>query len=450
MTRRQVGVLALTAITAVIAVVVVMAVGRGSTGTSNSIPSLVIGTPVPTPANGKTTPPPVDATALQRLAGILNTMHQDAFNPQAPSTKGSSLTGGLFINWRGDWDGSLSTASDNTNVQTSGSSDDQTGASPRHDPVVDLMYLRNLRAFMYYAPSDHSFDGDAARMDPIVRAEFANYTYYRSWIYFQLLDLNAFQPHAGWDLLAEHFVQGVYKGFYNASAGTIIDKSHNNYRTDFAAESAAAFADAGSRFNDSALTAAAKSITEHLLTYAEDPNTHLFPLQMNYQQGGDAVGQAQIKIGEQAQTLDSLLTVYDHIRIPQFLNAVKAAVDEMYNPALGLHDTLNGGFFFSVDYDGKGLQSAYKESRQAWMVQLLGHLNADAGGQAQRLAEMTSVVANKMWQNALNGYVYRTTDNWGVYTNHSGPNHTAVDENFVTSEAMGIAGNVLAPSLVVP
>ena len=450
MTRRQVGVLALTAITAVIAVVLVMALGRGSASApSQSSPSITFGTALARPSHGAT-PPPVDVKSLQRLADILNTMHQDAFNAQAPSTKGSSLPGGLYINWRGDWGGDPSTASDNTNIQTSGSSDDQTGASPRHDPVVDLMYLRNLRAYMHYAPSDHSFDGDAARMDPIVRAEFAGYTYYRSWIYFQLLDLNAFQPRAGWDLLAEHFVQGVYHGFYNSSAGTIIDKSHNNYRTDFAAESAAAFADAGARFNDSAMTAAAKSTTEHLLTYAQDPNTHLFPLQMNYQQGGDAVGQAQIKLGEQAQTLDSLLTVYDHIHITQILTAVKGAVDEMYNPALGLYDTLNGGFFYSVDYDGKGPQSAYKESRQAWMVQLLGHLTTDAGGQTQRLADMTSVVANKMWQNALHGYVYRTSDNWGVYTNHSGPNHTAVDENFVTSEAMGIAGNVLAPSLVVP
>ena len=452
MTRRQVGVLTLAAITGVIAVVLVMAVGRGSSPPQSQTSPSITGFPTlpGQPSTGKQTPPPVDVKSLQRLADILTTMHQAAFNAQAPSTKGSSLPGGLYINWRGDWDGDPSTASDNTNIQTSGSSDDQTGASPRHDPVVDLMYLRNLRAFMYYAPNDHSFDGDAARMDPIVRAEFAGYTYYRSWIYFQLLDLNAFQPHKGWDLLAEHFVQGVYHGFYNSAAGTIIDKSHNNYRTDFAAESAAAFADAGARFNDSAMTAAAKSTTEHLLTYAQDPNTHLYPLQMNYQQGGDAVGQAQIKIGEQAQTLDSLLTVYDHIRIPQILSAVKAAVDEMYNPALGLYDSLNGGFFFSVDYDGKGLQSAYKESRQAWMVQLLGHLNADARGQAQRLADMTSVVANKMWQNALHGYVYRTSDNWGVYTNHSGPNHTAVDENFVTSEAMGIAGNVLAPSVVVP
>jgi hypothetical protein len=79
------------------------------------------------------------------------------------------------------------------------------------------------------------------------------------------------------------------------------------------------------------------------------------------------------------------------------------------------------------------------------MVATLTHLNTDVGGQEQRIAEMTSVVLDKLWQNALHGYVYRVTPSYGVYTNHSGTAHTSVDENFVTSEAMGIAGNVLAP-----
>jgi hypothetical protein len=79
------------------------------------------------------------------------------------------------------------------------------------------------------------------------------------------------------------------------------------------------------------------------------------------------------------------------------------------------------------------------------MLATVDHLNREVGGQDQRMAEMQSVVLQKLWQNALHGYVYRTTPSFGVYTNHSGPNHTSVDENFVTSEAMGIAGNVLAP-----
>jgi hypothetical protein len=446
MTRRQQGLLALIAITALVAVILVLVVGRGQGGSPTSTPSYTF-PPTPLQTAPPSTPGAPQATAIQRLADILNDMHTDAFNPQAPPTKSSNLPGGLFINWRGDWTGDLSTAGDNTNVQTSGASDDQTGASPRHDPVTDLMYMRNLAAYMYYRPSDHAFDADAARMEPIVKAEFAGYTYYRAWIYFQLRDLATFQPNAGWDQLAHAYVEAVYKDFYNPSAGTVVDKSHDNYRTDFAAESAAAFADAGARYNDSQLTAAAKSTTQHLLAQAEDPNTHLFPLQMNISTSGgaDQVGDPQIKMGEEAQTLDSLLTVYDHLHEPQILTAVKAAVDELYSPGLGMHDTLNGGFFFDVQSDGGGLQTAYKESRQAWMLQTLDHLNREIGGQAQRIAEMTNVVLNKLWQSSITGYVYRTTDNFGIYTNHSGPSHTSVQENFVTSEAMGIAGNVLAP-----
>jgi hypothetical protein len=446
MTRRQQGIIALIATTAVVAVVLVLVVGRGQNSPPTSTPSFSLpSSPLPTAAPTTATAP--GATAMQRLADILNDMHQDGFNPQAPSTKSSSLPGGLFVNWRGDWDGDLSTAGDNTNVQTSGVSDDQAGSSPRHDPVTDLMYMRNLRAYMHYAPNDHAFDADAARMEPIVKAEFAGYTYYRAWIYFQLRDLATFDPSGGWDQLAHNYVEAVYKNFYNTSAGTVIDKSHNNYRTDFAAESAAAFADAGARYNDPQLTQAARSTAEHLLSQAADPNTHLFPLQMNISTNGgaDQIGDPQIKMGEEAQTLDSLLTVYDHIHIPQILTAVTAAVNELYNPKLGIHDPLAGGFFFDIQSDGSGLQSAYKETRQAWMLQTLNHLNREIGGQAQRIAEMTNVVLDKMWQSSISGYVYRTTDGWGIYTNHSGPSHTAVPENFVTSEAMGIAGNVLVP-----
>jgi hypothetical protein len=444
MTRRQQGLIALVALTAIVAVVAVLVLGRGGQPSPpESSPSYTY--PPSTSPTRTPQPSAITPTAAKRLADVLTEMHTDAFNATAPPTKGSSLPGGLYINWRGDWDGNPATAGDNTNVQTNGASDDQNGASPRHDPVVDLMYLRNLRAYMYHFPSDHSFVADAARIEPIVKAEFAGYTYYRSWIYFQLRDLDRFEPSAGWDTLAHHFVDAVYHNFFNSAAGTVIDKSHNNYRTDFAAESAAAFADAGARYNEPDLTAAARATTHHLLQSAADPNTHLFPLQMNYAPSGDSVGQAQIKMGEQAQTLDSLLTVYDHVHDPAILAAVRAAVDELYSTRLGLHDALLGGFFFSVNSDGSGLSNSYKETRQAWMLATLEHLNTEVGGQEQRIAEMQKVVLGQLWQSSISGYVYRTTTDFKIYTNHSGGGHASVQENFVTSEAMGIAGNVIAP-----
>lgn len=409
------------------------------------------GAPTPpascTPGAAASTSHPAAATqasapGAQRLTDILDDMHGHAFNPKAPPAKSSSLGGGVFINWIGTWNGDLCTAAANTNIRSSGQSDDTTGASPRHDPVTDLMYLRNLRAYQAAHPSDHSFDADAARIDPVVRAEFARSSYYRSWTYFQLRDLDRFQPGTGWDQPARYFADAVHRSFYDAASGTVVDRSHTYYRTDFAAETAAALADAGARYQEPALTEAARSITAHLLATAADPRTHLFPLQMN---DDGSVNQAQIKVGEQAQLLDALLTVYDHLRQPEVLAAVGHAVDELYSPQLGLHDAVRGGFLFSVNADGSGLQSAYRESRQAWVLALLRHLDQDAGGQTQRIAEMTAVVVDRLWQSALHGYVYRVSPEFAVYHTSNGPNHTPVDENFVTSEAMGIAGNVLAP-----
>jgi len=393
---------------------------------------------------GPSTPgtPPTPGPVSPRLTDILADMHTHAFNPAAPPTKTSTLQGGLFINWHGGWNGDLASAGANTNIQSSGQSDDTTGASPRHDPVTDLMYMRNLAAFQVDRPGDHSFDADAARIDPIVRAEFGGYSYYRSWIYFQLRDLDRFQPGTGWDQIAHHFVEAVYRGFYDSGAGAVRDRSHDYYRTDFATQSAAAFADAGARYGEPQLTAAARSTVADLLRHAEDPTTHLFPLSVH---NDGSVNQAQLKVGEETQTLDALLTVYDRLQQPEVLSAVRQAVEELYSPQLGLHDTTNGGFLFSVNADGSGLRTDYKETRQAWMLALLRHLDADAGGQAQRVADMTTVVTDRLWQGALHGYVYRTTPTFGLFVNHSGPGHTSVTEDFVTSEAMGIAGNVLAP-----
>src|SRR4029077_8251103 len=110
--------------------------------------------------------------------------------------------------------------------------------------------------------------------------EFAKSSYYRSWTYFQLRDLDRFQPGMGWDKPARYFADAVYRSFYNTGAGTVVDKSHTYYRTDFAAETAAALADAGSRYQEPDLTAAARSITANLLAHAADARTHLFPLKV--------------------------------------------------------------------------------------------------------------------------------------------------------------------------
>ncbi|MBO0884821.1 MAG: hypothetical protein J2P17_31720, partial [Mycobacterium sp.] len=378
-------------------------------------------------------------------------MHAYGFNPQAPPTKNVSQPGGLFINWRGTWDGDPETAAGNTNIQTSGQPDQQAGSASRHDPLTDLVYLRNLYAYQAIYSGNREYASDIARMEPIVRREYARYGYYRCWVYFQLRDMGQLSPGNGWDAIAARFAGSVYQHFYDNQAGTIADRNHNgSYRTDFAAQCGAMLIDAGHRQHNAAWTTAGTATLAHLLQRAQNGATHLFPLQMRLGRTGDTVMQAQLKMGEEAQLLDAYLDAYDLTGNKSYLNAVVQAANSLYSPAIGLWDTANGGFYFAVDADGHVPETAYKETRQAWMLPLLQHLARIEGGGVwtRREQAMLTIVRDKLWQPSIHGYPYRETPGFAVYQSTNGPGQTRVTENWVSSEAMGIAGEALADQLL--
>jgi hypothetical protein len=386
--------------------------------------------------------PPPTADATTRVVDILQQMHQKAFNPAALAPKNSAgLTGGTFINWGADWDGTSSSAADNTNYQSDGQTDAATGQNPRHDEFTDLLYLRNLTGYRYAHPADHTFDSDISRMEPIVKSDFKSYTYYKCSLYGELIDLNRFDPGQGWLDMANTYADNVYHNWYDGSLGTIVDKSHNTYRVDYAAECADALLDAGGRTRNSAMSAAGVSTAEHILHNAENSQTHLFPLQMNAG-GQETVAQTQVKVGDEAQILQALLDVYQQTHSQPFLTAVTGAVNSMYTD--GLYDTQSGGFFFSIDSDGSNLQNSYKETRQAWMLEVLRQLDTiQPGVWTAKANAMSNVVISLLWQPGSSGYVYRVTPSFGPLKTDNGPNRTAVVENWVTAEAMDIAGQVL-------
>ena len=386
-----------------------------------------------------------------RIRDILLDISADGFNPQAPPVSGARQPGGLFINWRGTWSGKQATALANTNIRETGLSDQQAHSAPRHDPLTDLTYLVNLYAYQAINPADREFAPDVARMEPIVQQEYAKEGYYRCWVYFQLRDLGSLQPAQGWDALATRFAAGVYQHYYDSQAGTVADPRHGGiYRTDYAAECGAVLIDAGQREGNAAWVSAGNSTLTRLIKQAQNPGTHLFPLQMMVGPGRDALVQSQLTIGEEAQLLNSFLDAYDLTGNKSYLDAVLEAVNSLYSPAIGLWDRANDGFFFSVDADGQSLNAHYKESRQAWMLPLLQHLARieDGGVWAAREQEMLTVVRDKLWQPSINGYPYRETPGFTVYQSHNGPGRTNVQEDWVTSEAMGIAGESLASQLV--
>lgn len=390
------------------------------------------------------------ATAA-RIRAILRDMSGHAFNPQAPPAGGASRRGGLFINWRGTWRGGFATAAANTNIQENGLPDQLAGKAPRHDPLTDLTYLVDLCAYQAVSPGDREFALDVSRMSPVVRQEFAKVGYYRCWVYFQFRDLGGLQPGQGWDALADRYASRIYQHFYNERAGTVADPRHDGvYRTDYAAECGAMLIDAGQRQHNAQWIGAGDSTLAHLLQRAQNPRTHLFPLQLKLGPTRDTIVQAQLKVGAEAQLLNSFLDAYDLTGNKSYLAAVTRAVSALYSPAVGLFDKVRGGFFFSVDADGRGLNAHYKESRQAWMLPLLEHLaRIEAGGVwAGRERQMLFVVRDKLWQPSIHGYPYRETASFAVYRSDNGPGRTHVAENWVSAEAMGITCESLVSQLL--
>jgi hypothetical protein len=227
--------------------------------------------------------------------------------------------------------------------------------------------------------------------------------------------------------------------FWSPAAGTVIDPAHNTYRGDYVAETAAMLVDAGTRFTNSTWASEGHQAATHLLRVA-DAHTGLFPALLG---SDDHVIDPLVKVGAQAQLLDGLLTVYDATGDPVLLQAVERATDNLFSPNSGIHDPTNGGLFYAVNADGTGVRPAYKETRQAWVLPLVQHLQRIDGHQQARVDEMLRVVRDRLWHEAGAGYPYRVAPDFTVFVSHNGANHQPVTEDFVTSEAMGIAAQTL-------
>jgi len=395
-------------------------------------------------ASAVPTPNGAPADTHQRIIDILTQMHDKAFNPTASPPKNSAgVQGGLYVNWSATWDGNPSTAADNTNFTSNGRTDVELGVQPRHDEFTDLIYLRDLLGYRAAYPSDHRFDPDIARMEPIVRSDFAHYTYYKCFLYGELEDMARFEPDGGWGAMADAYVRAVYAHYFTGDLGTVVAGADGTYRVDFAAECAVAFIQSGNRLHDTGMVSAGDAIVQHLLNNAIDPTTHLLPLQLQAAAGSrDTLVQQQVKMGEEAQSLDALLTLYQLTGNAALLTNVQGAVTWLFSGPL--HDTQDGGFYFAVDTNGSSLDSRFKESRQAWVLTLLQHLDTlEPGKWSAQSAEILDVVRQKLWGAVSDGYVYRVTPAYQVYQSKAGLGRTIVTENWVTTEAMDIACQAL-------
>lgn len=430
---------------------VLCAVGLIS-GCTPSVPHQDVATaPSVSPQTGCSTPastvrPTVsDPATRARLASVLDSFARRAWNPDAPAVRPSTLTGGLYINYRPTFDGRTDAAAQ-TNVATDGLSDDDAQRAARHDPLTDLAVLRDIDAAAAAGIRTAATERLRCLLQPVVSAEFADYGPARGAVYSQLTDLAGLDPEGPWQQEAHRFARTLAATF---SDPVLLGRtqSKSQVRPDWVAESAAALVDAGSRFDVPDWTALGRQLADALIAATANPRTGLFPGQVQVDAAGTAtVTDPLVRAGAHAQLLDGLLSVAERTGDARARDAVARGLAAMDSPQIGLVDTAHGGWFFAVDVTGGDVRTAYKETRSAWMLPLLAHAQ-QAGlpvptGSAQATARL---VRDAMYSPSSGGYVYRLEPDWTVYRD---PGRSApVAENWVTAEATGIAVDVLLGDL---
>lgn|GEM_PF-4848652 len=369
---------------------------------------------------------------------MLDAVAGHAWNPAAPLAKGQRTIGGVFVNWRPDWDGHSAVAA-NTNIGTTGVSDAAAGAASRHDPLDDLLILRVLDT--YLATGAHSAPMDQLRceLSPIVAQEFARYGVDRAWIYGQLIALGQLDSGGAWLSDARDYADLLARSYIDPIAGAERDPRTGAYRSDNAAEVAGALADAGHRFGRPDWLSIAAKAAAYLVTRAANPVTGLFPGTLTVTTGGtqDVVGDPLVKVGSQAQLLDALLSVYDQTGDHSLLTAVQRAAVSLDSPAIGLADPRAGGYFYAADASGTRIRTSYKETRQAWMLPLWRHLVRDGVTGAGQVSALDAFVRDGLFRAGGDGFAYRVAPDLSTFVSNG--NDTTVREDFISTEATGIA-----------
>ncbi len=377
-------------------------------------------------------PDPASAT---RVLTTLIGFSAVAWNQDAPAARPSTLTGGLFINFRPSFDGTHDAAG-NTNIRTIGDSDADAGNAPRHDPLTDLVILRDIDALLSTGVTDNRLDSLRCQLQPVTEAEFDNYGVERGWVYNELTDLSALDPDGPWASRARTFATMLGTRFADG-----IDPA-KDFRPDWIATSAAALTDAGRRFGQPQWTATGHQLALALCRTSANASTGLFPSQAHLAPSGPAtVVDPLVKIGSQAQLVDALLSVFDATGDQEILGVVRRNLATLQSPTVGVADQIDGGWFYAVDVDGTGVRPNYKETRQAWLVPMFRHAAQNGLAAASVSADLATIVREQLYQPDSRGYVYRVRQDWTPYvTTQDGQR---IEEIWVSSEATGIAAHAL-------
>jgi hypothetical protein len=423
-----------------------------------SIPAILLLTAAAAASLARAADPPLPPAAEDVIRAMLQNIQHNGFNSHPRINNG---LGGLWINWR---TGSRPLA---TNFNGSGQPDGPQVDPPRHDVLTDLRFLHALRLYKHQHPRDAQFDGELARMTPIVKLEFDNSHNERGWIYDEFIDIGNLSGDAWFKQAARNLAQFYAETFYRAGVGVMYKTNAKHprgyYRADLALEAGCALIQAGTLFGEPSWTAKGQQIVRFVYEHAYLPEYHVFLHLMDEVLLGDGtvnpnekilrekVGHTNVdgglvRMGEIGQEITSLLHVYLVIRDKTFLDRATDMLDRLSaDPnTLGLWDAANLGYFNGIGFPGPdaghpgkpSVSRSKKESgRQFHMLQAFHLANCLTGDRYRAMQQaMLEVTLKKAYFPAGRGMVYEMASDWSRLTMKNGQR-----ADWVTSEAMRLA-----------
>jgi len=395
---------------------------------------------------------PADVHGIE--VSILDNIKANGFDSDPTVNNGM---GGLFINWR------YGTNPLQTNVNGTGEPDNAS-ASPRHDPLTDMRYVHNLWSYKHQNPSDTRYDSEIARYTPIIKAEFAHSRNERGWLFDEFMATYNLSNDAFYKDTAYSLARG-YADSFDPTVGSVYKKhsGHPNgsYRVDNVLEAGCALVQASVLFNKPEWMHKGISTINFIYAHAYVAPYHTFASQMDsvLLPDGSAnpnqsffsgttknytVSGRNIQMGAVAQIAISLLDAYKVTHDQDFLHKATDLLDAYALPTntLGMWDTREGGYYFSVKFDGPSpadpgritVNKVHKEAgRQMIMLQAFHIANNLTDGKYKETEEQERTLAvNKVYYAPGHGVLYDVNADWSL---RKLPNGTY--EDMVTTEAMG-------------
>ena len=300
---------------------------------------------------------------------------------------------GMYVNWR------YGTVPLQVNFTSAGNTD--TSPCDRHDRLTDLRFLHNLLHYRRLFPADPEFDPTIAQYTAIVKADFADSADDRGWVYFEFAQMAT--------LDADPFFAGTAAGLIRNWLGgqPVAD------RGDWAVEQAAAIIYHGRLHHDEALVRAGFNRLASAYRTYYNAQYHMI------------LSQGQVKSGEVGQEIEDL----------EWAGLPGAARDLLNGIQSRMWDHQHGGYIFSIDFrtSPPTVNTGTKETgRQAEMLDA-----ALVVGDRWLTDTMLALVTGPIYYRPGHGVLYEQAADWSIRTTPNGP------ENWVTTEAMGIAANSL-------